>query len=103
MLKLPTNDRTKLVLIGEFDEVLGVGLVAAADRLREQKAGQRKADPHADVDPALLAFIREKIEARRAAKAAKNYAEADAIRAELAAKGVTLIDSKEGTDFKIER
>ena len=35
------------------------------------------------------------------AKANKNYAEADAIRAELLEKGITLIDTKEGTKFTI--
>ena len=35
-----------------------------------------------------------------AAKKAKNYALADAIRADLLAQGITLIDTKEGTTFK---
>ena len=34
-------------------------------------------------------------------KRQKNYAEADRIRAELAAKGVTLIDTPAGTTYKI--
>ena len=42
------------------------------------------------------------IEARKEAKKAKNYAEADRIRAELSAKGVTLIDTKDGTTYKID-
>ena len=42
------------------------------------------------------------IVARREAKKAKNFAEADRIRAELLEKGVTLIDSREGTTYKIE-
>ena len=45
--------------------------------------------------------IEEAIEARKAAKAAKNYAEADRIRADLLQKGVTLIDTKEGTTYRI--
>ena len=100
VFKLPTNDATKLSLIAEFDSVLGIGLIEAAAAERK-KAEEKAAAAHADVDPELLAYIKEKIEARRAAKAAKNYAEADAIRKELSDKGVTLIDSKEGTDFKI--
>jgi len=43
----------------------------------------------------------ERIAARGAAKKAKNYAEADRIRAELAAEGVTLIDTPQGTTYKI--
>ena len=36
------------------------------------------------------------------AKKAKDYAMADAIRGELADKGVTLIDTPRGTEYKIE-
>ena len=35
------------------------------------------------------------------AKKNKNYAEADRIRNELAAKGITLIDTPQGTTYKI--
>jgi cysteinyl-tRNA synthetase len=48
-----------------------------------------------------IKYINEKIEARRAAKLAKNYAEADAIRVELLSRGITLIDTREGTKFTI--
>ena len=41
------------------------------------------------------------IAARAAAKKAKNYAEADRIRAELSAMGVTLTDTPNGTTYKI--
>ena len=45
---------------------------------------------------------KEKLIAERAAaKKAKNYAEADRIRQYLADKGVTLIDDRSGTSFKI--
>ena len=40
-------------------------------------------------------------EARKAAKKAKNFAEADAIRDELLAKGITLLDTREGTKFSL--
>ena len=55
-----------------------------------------------DIDAELLSYINEKIEARKNAKAEKNYALADAIRAELTEKGITLIDTKEGTKFTID-
>lgn len=45
------------------------------------------------------AWIEERIAARAAAKAAKDFAGADAIRAELAAKGVTLKDGAGGTTW----
>ena len=49
----------------------------------------------------VIREIEEMIAQRAAAKKAKNYAEADRIRAELLAKGVTLIDTKDGTTYQI--
>ena len=49
------------------------------------------------------AAIEAAIEARRAAKAAKNYAEADGIRDDLAAKGIELIDKPGGVTEWIRR
>ncbi len=98
VFKLQTNDKTKLALIEDFERVLSLGLIEAAGKLNDAK----KREEGADVSPELLAYIEEKIEARRAAKAAKNFAEADAIRAELSERGITLLDTREGTKFKIE-
>ena len=52
-------------------------------------------------DDALIAEIEAAIAERAAAKKAKNYAEADRIRAELAARGITLEDTPQGTKYKI--
>jgi cysteinyl-tRNA synthetase len=49
------------------------------------------------VDEAESAKIKELIDARLAARAAKNWAESDRIRDELAAMGVALKDNKDGT------
>ncbi len=49
------------------------------------------------------AYILEQIEARKAAKKAKDFALADKIRDDLAAQGVILEDSREGTTWRIER
>ena len=49
------------------------------------------------------AEIEQLIEARLAARAAKNWAESDRIRDELAAKGVALKDSKDGTTWEVKR
>jgi cysteinyl-tRNA synthetase len=43
------------------------------------------------------------IEARNAARAAKNWKESDRIRAELAALGIALKDSKDGTTWEVKR
>ena len=100
VFKLKTNDATKLALVEDFERVLDLGLVAAAKKINDEKARQA-AEENAGVDPELLAYINEKIEARRAAKKAKNFAEADAIRDELLAKGITLLDTREGTKFTL--
>ncbi len=52
-------------------------------------------------DAELVAWIEERIAARAAAKREKNYAAADAIRAELAERGVTLQDTSQGTKYTI--
>ncbi len=98
VFKMKTNDKTKLALVRDFERVLDLGLLENARRLNESTEKKEEA-PEADAE--LLAYINERIEARRLAKANKNYAEADAIRAELLEKGITLIDTKEGTKFTI--
>ncbi len=100
VFKLATNDKTKLALIEDFEKVLDLGLIAAAAKQNANKE-KESADENANISPELLAYINEKIEARRAAKKAKNFAEADAIRDELSAKGITLLDTREGTKFTI--
>ena len=56
-----------------------------------------------DGDDALIAEIEAAIVARAEAKKAKNYAEADRIRAELASKGVILQDTPQGTKYQINK
>ena len=52
-------------------------------------------------DAELVKYIEEQIELRKAAKKAKNFAEADRIRDELAEKGIILKDTREGTTYTI--
>ena len=52
-------------------------------------------------DDALVKEIEEAIAKRAEAKKAKNYAEADKIRADLAARGIILEDTPQGTKYKI--
>jgi len=49
------------------------------------------------------AEIEAAIEARNAARKAKNFAESDRIRDELLAKGIVLKDSKDGTTWEVKR
>ena len=67
--------------------------LAAALGLRwEQEPDQANAEDDAEIEAA--------VEARRAAKASKNYAEADRIRNELSQRGIELIDRPGGvTDW----
>ena len=98
VLKAKTTPATKLSLIADFDRVLGLDLIPAAEK-------QRKAEEEAKVavsDDPFIREIEEMIARRVQAKKDKNYALADEIRATLAAKGVTLIDTPQGTQYKIQ-
>ena len=94
-LKADATPATKLSAVKDFESVLQLGLIEAAEKLNAAKA--------LDLSDPFTAEIVKAIEARAEAKKAKNYAEADRIRAELAAKGVELIDTKDGTTFKITK
>ena len=52
-------------------------------------------------DSELAAWVEERIQARRAARQARDFAKADAIRDELAGKGVTLEDGPGGTKWRV--
>ena len=90
MLKADTNNSTKLALIEDFDTVL------CLDLLKEEEAAT------SSVDSELESYILERIEARKEAKKNKDFATADAIREELASKGITIKDTREGTTWTIE-
>ena len=97
VLKTKTNDATKLALLREYDKVLCLNLCENAEKLREENAEPAKPEIPAE----LAEKIEGMIESRKQAKATKNYAEADRIRAELSAMGVTLIDTKDGTTYTV--
>jgi cysteinyl-tRNA synthetase len=65
------------------------------------------AEKWASFRPASLSIdekqVASLIEARAAARAAKNFKESDRIRDELAALGVVVKDSKDGTTWEIAR
>lgn len=85
MLKAELSDASKRVLVQSMDEVLSLQL---------EKAWE---DKEADVDNELASYVEKKIEERKEAKKAKDFAKADAIREELLAKGIVLKDTREGT------
>jgi cysteinyl-tRNA synthetase len=88
-----------LLLLG-FDRA--VDHVTAEDSTRDAavRAFEEVSAREVGLDPAQ---IRALIDARNAARNAKNFKEADRIRDELAAKGVVLKDSKGGTTWEIAR
>ena len=92
VLKAKTNDATKLAALADFDQVLSLNLLAAADVIRKKEAEEAAAS----ADPEIDALV----EARTAAKKAKNFAEADRIRDELKARGIEIIDTPQGTKWR---
>ena len=92
VLKAKTNDATKLAALADFDQVLSLNMIAAADALRKKEA----AEAAASADPEIDALV----EARTAAKKAKNFAEADRIRDELKARGIEIIDTPQGAKWR---
>jgi cysteinyl-tRNA synthetase len=92
VLKAKCNDATKLAALADFDQVLSLNLIAAAEALQKKQAAEEAANADPEID-ALVA-------ARTAAKKAKNFAEADRIRDELKAMGVEIIDTPQGTKWR---
>ena len=98
VLKANISPATKIALIDDFDRVLGLDLVLAARKqIEEEEAAKNTVS-----DDPFIREIEEQIKARAEAKKAKNYALADEIRKALADKGVTLIDTAQGTKYQID-
>lgn len=55
-----------------------------------------------EADAGLAAWVEERIQARRAARQARDFARADAIRDEVAGRGVTLEDGPGGTKWRVD-
>ena len=92
VLKAKTNDATKLAALADFDQVLGLNLLEAAEKERKTQPQQEAIEN----DPAVVPLL----EARAAAKKAKNWAEADRIRDEIKAMGYEIIDTPQGAVCK---
>ena len=87
VLKSDANDATKRALIADFDKVLSLDLIAAADNTgKEEENG----------DDELTKTVNEMIAKRAEAKKAKDFATADKIRDELKEMGIIIKDTAQG-------
>ena len=90
VLKSSTNNATKLALIGEFDKVLGLDLIAKAEAFAE-KSGSASED--------IPAEVLELAEQRKAARKEKNFALADELREKIKALGYEIKETRQGTEI----
>ena len=95
VLKSELSDATKRYLLADFDTVLSLGLLEAAQR-EKGKTGQ------AAVSDSEAAEIESLIAKRAEARKNKDGAAADAIRDELQARHVVLKDTPGGVEWHIE-
>ncbi len=82
----PADREAALGTLRSLDQVMGLLEVAHTTRT---------------VDDDLASWVEERIEARAAARKSRDFAAADAIRDELAAKGIVLEDGAGGTRWKV--
>lgn len=91
-------------------EALGARAITAAEKHAALDAFERMdsvfaflslAAKEREVDADLSAWVEERIAARQAARQAKDFATSDAIRAELAARGVTVEDTAQGPRWSL--
>ena len=99
VLKAKTNAATKLAALADFDTVLCVGLIDAAKLIVEEEKRAAEEAAAAIANDPFASYVEDMIAQRAAAKKAKDFARADAIRAELLEKGVTLTDTSQGTKW----
>lgn len=84
VVKSDINSYTKIELIKNFDKVLGLDLLKSDNEFTNEE----------------INLIESKIEERNKAKADKDYKRADEIRDELKAKGISILDTREGTKYR---
>ena len=89
VLKADLNGATKRAIIESYDYVLSL------DLLKEEAV-----EENTGVDSELEAYVLAKIEERKAAKKAKDFALADAIRNELLEHGIVIKDTREGVKWE---
>ena len=93
VLKSGLTDATKRYLVEDFDTVLDLGLLEAAEKAMRPQGAQ--------VAPELAEKIEGLIAKRAEARKAKDWAAADAIRDELTAMGVVMKDTANGVEWSV--
>ena len=86
VLKSNLSNSQKRYFVKEFDKVLSLNLLT---------------DDNTKVDSELIDYIEEQIKLRQGAKKNKDFELADRIRQDLQAKGINLIDTREGTKYEV--
>ena len=111
VLKAKTNDATKIALLKDFDTVLCLNMLEEAAKVREANKKAAEAAKNAPAAALVITCTTEGVDAETAAKVealindradakkAKDFAKADAIRDELTAMGVTIVDVKGGVNW----
>ncbi len=89
VLKADTTDKTKLALLGEFDQVLSLNLLSEAEKVRKAAAASQ--------EEALPEEVQALVDERKAARKAKDFAKADALRDQIAALGYAVEETRQGT------
>lgn len=101
-LKAQTNDATRLAILQDYDQVLSLNLLEKGAQLRARQSAQTAQQSAGgytvtgEGDPAIDALVL----ARGEAKKAKNFQEADRIRAQLKEQGVEVTDVPGGAVWK---
>ena len=102
-LKYPTNDKTKLAVLHDFDQVLGLDLIEKAEKMRQEQKQIVTGNGNFQViseSGEKNEEIENEILERHAAKQAKNFQEADRIREALRARGIELTDIPGGVKWR---
>lgn len=94
MLKSGLDDATKRYLTEDFDSVLDLGLLEAAEKAGKPAGKELSPEEAAEIE----ALIQKRAEARKN----KDWAAADAIRDELAARRVVMKDTPAGVEWHVE-
>ena len=95
VLKADMNDATKLALLDNFDQVLGLALLSHAEAKAAKTTSASTASGYqitGEGDPEIDALVLKRYEAKKA----KNFAEADKIRDDLKAQGIEVADVRGG-------